>query len=121
MLKKKLTSLEILEKKFTADVKGYAAYEVDAFLDLILQDFKDIESFIKDELPRFVSLEHQLIGLKRRVQDLEIENLDLKDKVSVINKNDTIEINQSNFHLIKKIGLLEKELYKLGIDPNKLK
>ena len=45
----------------------------------------------------------------------------MKDKVAVINANKTVEINQDNFLLVKKIGIYEKELFKLGIDPNKLK
>ncbi len=50
-----------------------------------------------------------------------MEHAELKEKASVIDKNKTVEINQDNFNLYRRIGLLEKELYKLGIDPNKIK
>jgi DivIVA domain-containing protein len=121
MVEKKITSIEILNKKFTADVKGYNALEVDSFLDLIIKDYQAIEIFIKDTYPKFLALEKQYQAQKIVLRDLEIENLDLKDKVSVMNRNDTIEINQSNYNLVRRLGLLEKELYKLGIDPNKIK
>jgi DivIVA domain-containing protein len=121
MVEKKLTSLEILNKKFTADVKGYAALEVDGFLDMVIKDYQSMELFIKDAYPKLLAIEKQFHAQKIVIRDLEIENLDLKDKVSVMNRNDTIEINQANYNIVRRLGLLEKELYKLGIDPNKIK
>lgn len=120
-MKKNLTSESILNKKFSPDMKGYNGHEVDLFLDQILQDYRQIERFIKEELP---SLEQQSLlvqSLKKKISDLEIQVADMKDKVNVINSNKTVEINQDNFLLVKKIGIYEKELFKLGIDPNKLK
>ena len=102
-------------------MKGYNGHEVDSFLDLILEDYRLIETFIKEELPLLKSQETFVQGLKNKIRDLEIQVAEMKDKVSVINANKTTEINQDNFILIKKIGIYEKELFKLGIDPNKLK
>jgi cell division septum initiation protein DivIVA len=102
-------------------MKGYNGHEVDSFLDLILEDYRLIELFIKQELPLLKAQETLVLGLKNRIHDLEIQVAEMKDKVSVINANKTTEINQDNFLLIKKLGIYEKELFKLGIDPNKLK
>ncbi|MFZ9782474.1 MAG: hypothetical protein ACO3C8_04580, partial [Bacilli bacterium] len=77
--------------------------------------------FIKDELPTLLQQQQLVSSLKKRIADLEIQVADMKDKVSVINANKTVEINQDNFLLVKKIGIYEKELFKLGVDPNKLK
>jgi DivIVA domain-containing protein len=120
-MKKNLTSELILNKKFSPDMKGYNGHEVDAFLDQILEDYRLIETFIKVDLPRLNNQEQLVASLKKRIADLEIQVADMKDKVSVINTNKTIEINQDNFLLVKKLGIYEKELFKLGIDPNKLK
>jgi len=120
-MKKKLTTELILNKKFTPDMKGYNGHEVDSFLDLILEDYRLIELFIQQELPQLKAQESLVQGLKNRIRDLEIQVAEMKDKVSVINANKTMEINQDNFLLIKKLGIFEKELFKLGIDPNKLK
>jgi len=120
-MKKNLTSEAILNKKFSPDMKGYNGHEVDLFLDQILQDYRQIEQFIKDELPLLEQHSSLVQSLKKKIADLEIQVADLKDKVKVINSNKTVEINQDNFLLVKKIGIYEKELFKLGIDPNKLK
>jgi DivIVA domain-containing protein len=120
-MKKNLTSELILKKKFSPDMKGYNGHEVDSFLDQILEDYRQIETFIKLELPRLNNQEQLVQSLKKRISDLEIQVADMKDKVSVINANKTVEINQDNFLLVKKLGIYEKELFKLGIDPNKLK
>jgi len=120
-MKKNLTSELILNKKFSPDMTGYNGHEVDAFLDQILEDYRLIENFIKVDLPRLNNQEQLVASSKKRIADLEIQVADMKDKVSVINTNKTIEINQDNFLLVKKLGIYEKELFKLGIDPNKLK
>ena len=120
-MKKNLTAEQILNQKFTPDMKGYNGHEVDAFLDLILHDYRQFETFIKDELPTLLQQQQLVSSLKKRIADLEIQVADMKDKVSVINANRTVEINQDNFLLVKKIGIYEKELFKLGVDPNKLK
>jgi DivIVA domain-containing protein len=120
-MKKVLTANDILEKKFTAEVKGYDPREVDLFLDVVLKDYQTVEQFIQHQLPTLKTYEQQVASLKKRIADLEIQVADMKDKVNVINTNKTVEINQDNFLLVKKIGIYEKELFKLGIDPNKLK
>ena len=120
-MKKKLTSEGILNKKFSPDMKGYNGHEVDLFLDQILEDYRQIELFIKQDLPLLEQQAQLVQSLKKKISDLEIQVADMKDKVKVINANKTVEINQDNFLLVKKIGIYEKELFKLGIDPNKLK
>ena len=40
----KLTAKQIEEVKFSVDVKGYSAREVDEFLDKVLEDYKEIEN-----------------------------------------------------------------------------
>lgn len=120
-MKKNLTAQAILSKKFKADVKGYDPHEVDAFLDQVLKDYQLIEAFVHRDLPILKTHEQQVVSLKKRLADLEIQVAGMKDKVAVINANKTVEINQDNFLLVKKIGIYEKELFKLGIDPNKLK
>jgi len=121
MLEKKLTKQNILQKRFKADVKGYDALEVDRFLDEICEDYERIETFLSQSLPELHDVKVQLEKLKERFHALEMEHAELKEKASVIDKNKTVEINQDNFNLYRRIGLLEKELYKLGIDPNKIK
>lgn len=121
MLEKKLTRQLILQKRFKADVKGYDALEVDRFLDEICDDYERIETYLSTTIPDLLALKEQFTKLKERFHQLEVEYADVKEKASVIDKNKTVEINQDNFNLYRRIGLLEKELYKLGVDPNKIK
>ena len=56
-LKPKLTSHQILAKKFTPDVKGYQPEEVDRFLDEILDDYHVMEAFLKNEYQTLAALQ----------------------------------------------------------------
>ena len=45
--KRFLTAREILEKDFKIDARGYRPQEVDQFLDLVIKDYVDFETFSK--------------------------------------------------------------------------
>jgi DivIVA domain-containing protein len=116
-----LTSEQILTKKFAADTRGYDAQQVDEFLDCVLEEFRRYEAFVNNELPALLKAGDQCDQLKNRNQELEIELAVLKDKFAGLSKNDTVTINQNNLELHRRISALEKALYKLGQDPNKVK
>jgi DivIVA domain-containing protein len=117
----KLTSTDILTKKFSANVKGYDAAEVDQFLDIVLEEFRAYESFLKNELPTLEKSGNQVDRLHKRIQELEIELAVMKEKFDGLVQNDTVSVNQNNLELHKRISRLEKALYQLGQDPNKIK
>ncbi len=116
-----ITSAAVLEKKFRANVKGYDAEEVDAFLDRVIETLARYESFAKDERPRLEKAGAQFDKLSQRNQELEIELAVLKDKFAGLAANDTLNVNQNNLELHRRIGQLEKALYQLGQDPTKIK
>ncbi len=116
-----ITSAAVLEKKFRANVKGYDPEEVDAFLDLVIETLARYESFAKDERPRLEKAGAQFDKLSQRNQELEIELAVLKDKFAGLAANDTLNVNQNNLELHRRIGQLEKALYQLGQDPTKIK
>ncbi|HAV20233.1 MAG TPA: hypothetical protein DCX17_04345 [Firmicutes bacterium] len=119
--KNTLTSSEILAKKFRANVKGYDADEVDAFLDGVLEEFRHYEDFLKNELPALEKDGAKLESLSKKNQELEIELAVLKEKFNGLTRHDTLDVNQNNLELHKRISLLEKALYRLGQDPTKIK
>ena len=43
-----LSSSEILEKEFKIDARGYRLQEVDKFLDIVIHDYNEYNSIIKD-------------------------------------------------------------------------
>ncbi len=115
----KLTSNKILDKEFSAKKPGYDALEVDKFLDTIVEDYLTFEDYVKsletkvDELSQTVSL------YKARMDNLEIQNAVMTDKLSNISNNE--EASLSNIDLLKRISILEQALFKAGIDPSKIK
>ena len=43
-----LSSKEILEKEFKIDARGYRLQEVDKFLDIVIHDYNEYNSIIKE-------------------------------------------------------------------------
>jgi DivIVA domain-containing protein len=60
-----LTVQKILDKKFTRDVKGYNPDEVDAFLDMVIQDYVSYTEAQKQQETTIVSLQNQVAALQQ--------------------------------------------------------
>ena len=43
-----LTEKDILEKEFKVDTRGYRPQEVDKFLDIVMHDYSEFRSYIKE-------------------------------------------------------------------------
>ena len=112
----KLNSNKILAKEFSANVKGYCATEVDAFLDVVIQDYEIFEEMIKD----YQTLKKEFAKLKESHKKLAIENAMYKRRLDGIKENDN-NASYDNLELYKRISALEKALYVAGIDPTKVK
>ncbi len=121
-MKLKLTEKEILNKKFKANVKGYDANEVDNFLDLILSDYRFIESKEKDYEGNHNSLKRENESLKSNVRELEQEISILKSKIAVLETNKTkTHEDLDPLELLQKCSKYEVKLVELGVDPSKIK
>src|SRR5574344_338246 len=114
-----LTRDKILTKKFTPNVKGYSPDEVDDFLDLIIADYAAFDRYMKESKSYIEELELGMNKLKAQNHQLDIENGQMKTRLSGI--KDTDQVTSSNIDLIQRINALEKVLYKNGIDPSKIK
>lgn len=114
-----LSSQKIIDKEFSAKKPGYDALEVDRFLDAIVDDYFSFENYIKtlelqvDELKKTAKL------YKERMDQMEIQNAVMTDKLSNISNNEAASL--SNIDLLKRISNLEQALYKAGIDPSTIK
>ena len=64
-----LTPKDILEKDFKIDARGYRPQDVDKFLDLIIRDYTEYNSTIKN--------------LDRQIKDLIEDNNKLKKKLDL--------------------------------------
>lgn len=93
-----LSSREILEKEFKIDARGYRLQEVDKFLDIVIHDYNEYNSIIKE------------LAIKNR--ELHDENENLKNEARNL-KSDLealkyTEKEVTNVDLIRRVSQLEK-------------
>ena len=96
-----LTSRDILEKEFKIDTRGYRPQEVDRFLDMIIKDYEEMNSIIRELEREKKQLVEDNISLKQEVRNL-------KTKIEVLAESDG---NTTNADMLRRISKLEKIIY----------
>ena len=100
-----LTSRDILEKEFKIDTRGYRPQEVDRFLDMIIKDYEEMNSIIKDLEREKKQLVEDNISLKQEIRNL-------KTKIDVISEAENSNGgNVTNADVLRRISKLEKIIY----------
>ena len=101
-----LSSAEIFEKEFKIDARGYRLQEVDKFLDIIIHDYNEYNSIIKELAIKNNKLleENELLKTEIRTLKSDMEALKYSEK----------EI--TNVDLIRRVSQLEKII--LGKENN---
>lgn len=84
----------ILNKAFHVDFKGYAPFEVDVFLDEIIQDYKAMENLCK-------YYEEMIATLKENNQKYQEKLIQLESQLA------TFKEAPSNSDLLKRLARLE--------------
>ena len=126
------TPQSILKKKFTRDVKGYDAYEVDAFLDQVILDYQSYEEALaeaedevakaKREAGEFLLQKEELTAALSKVREerhgLEVKNASLENRLDGIKPGDSV--NSENLQLLKRLRTLEEFLYRHGYSPSEI-
>ncbi len=101
-----LSSKEILEKEFKIDARGYRLQEVDKFLDVVIHDYNEYNSIIKE------------LAIKNN--NLLEENDDLKNEIRNLKSNlEALKYSEkevTNVDLIRRVSQLEKII--LGKENN---
>ena len=98
-----LTPQDILDKEFKIDARGFRPQEVDKFLDIVINDYNEFITLIKE--------------LKSEVRLLTDENAKLKNELRRIKSNleaaeATSTGNQvSNVDLLRRLSQLEKVVF----------
>ena len=93
-----LSSQEILEKEFKIDARGYRLQEVDKFLDIVIHDYNEYNSIIKELAIQNNQLSEENDNLKMEVRNLK-SNLDALKYA---------EKEVTNVDLIRRVSQLEK-------------
>ena len=98
-----LTSRDILEKEFKIDTRGYRPQEVDKFLDLIIKDYEEMGSIIRELEKDKQELIEDNVLLKQEVRKL-------KTKLDVL-QDSSDSGNSSNADVLRRLSKLEKIIY----------
>ena len=93
-----LSSKEILEKEFKIDARGYRLQEVDKFLDIVIHDYNEYNSIIKELAIKNNQLHEENEKLKSEVRNLKSDLEALK----------YTEKEVTNVDLIRRVSQLEK-------------
>lgn len=114
-----LSSKAILNNAFSKNVKGYDPLEVDVLLDQVIADYRLFEKSLSDRDEYIAELETLVKKHRDQISILEIENA--KHRQRLENIKDEGKVSMQNVVYLKRIDVLEKELYRKGVDPSKIK
>lgn len=98
-----LTAKDILEKEFKIDTRGYRPQEVDKFLDIIIRDYEEMTSIIKELEKDRKELMDDNIRLKQEIRNL-------RTKLDVI-RDEGGETGSNNADVLRRLSNLEKIIY----------
>ena len=101
-----LTPQEILDKEFKVDARGYRPQEVDKYLDMVIRDYAEFISIIKNKDKEIKDLTEDNIKLKQEIRRLKTTIEVAEDSVSGMQ---TRSVN--NVDLLRRISQLEKIVY----------
>ena len=98
---------------------AYDATEVDKFLDLVIQDYRLVETNTL-----VLTKEYQNMKDKNKLLEVEKRNLEIeveKYKAKVANIKSSDNVNSDNIELVRRINALEKFLWAHGFNPDTIK
>lgn len=100
-----LTVQDILDKEFKIDTRGYRPQEVDKFLDVIIRDYEEMSSVIKELEKEKKALVDDNIRLKQELRNLST-------KLDVIRNSESNDLNgTNNADVLRRLSNLEKIIY----------
>ena len=99
--------VDILEKEFKIDTRGYRLKEVDQFLDIIIGDYEALFKIIRDNEKEKEELNEQIVELKQQIRNLKT-SIEIAKGAS---DNDTLGATNTNLDVMKRLAQLEKIVY----------
>ena len=98
---------------------AYDATEVDKFLDVIIQDYKLVESNSLVITKEYDALKEKNKVLEKDKRNLEVELEKYKARFANIKSSDNV--TNDNIELVRRINSLEKFLWAHGYNPDTIK
>ena len=112
------SSDSLLNIKFKAKDRGYDPDQVDAVLDMILEDYRRIEKTSQDNVDELIA---QINELKKANAQLAEDLKKEKSRVKYLPR-DQKEVHLDNYVLLTRIGKLESIISeKLNMNPEDIK
>lgn len=100
-----LTVQDILDKEFKIDTRGYRPQEVDKFLDVIIRDYEEMSSVIKELETEKKALVEDNIRLKQEIRNMST-------RLDVLKSNELNESSSTNnADVLRRLSNLEKIIY----------
>ncbi len=106
--KTRLTAVEIADKEFHIDFKGYNAKEVDELLDMVIEDYQVFEDIIKQQQSLLAQYEASTNAQAKRILELESTVKEASDSSVAFNPVD----------LLKRVSRLEQAVYDHNQNPS---
>ena len=100
-----LTPQEILDKDFKIDARGYRPQEVDKFLDMVIRDYTEFISIIKNQEKEINNLNYEKSDLKSEIRRLRSNIEAAEDSVASGFKS------VNNVDLLRRLSQLEKVVF----------
>lgn len=97
-----LTSKDILEKEFKIDTRGYRPQEVDKFLDLIIRDYEEFITMLKEAENDKKEVLEENMKLKQEIRTL-------RTKLDIMKESATNEVSSAD--VLRRLSNLEKIIY----------
>ena len=115
-----LNSQTIMNHVFPITSKNsYDATEVDKFLDVIIQDYRLVETSTLMQTKEFEALKAKNKQLEKDKRNLEVELEKYKARFANIKSDDNVTTD--NIEYISRINTLERFLWAHGFNPDTIK
>lgn len=98
---------------------AYNATEVDKFLDLVIQDYRLVDTNVLISQKEYNDLKDRCKSLEKEKRALEVELEKYKAKYANIKPSNNVTID--NIEYIRRINTLEKFLWVNGFNPDTIK
>ena len=92
----------ILDKEFHVDFKGYSASEVDALLDLVIEDYQIYDQMI-------AKMSEAALVQERTIASLKAKIIELEGKQKAMSESESMNVSQMD--ILKRLSRLEQIVY----------